>query len=110
MIGLDPIAREREGIEGLPIAGGIGGLDLGSSHLETDLVEVEAVELPGQLDQGAVAAGRDVRDDGAHDLLDVGRRLALGGEKGAETLVKIGGTVVEADRHCPVLGPCPSGR
>src|SRR5262249_37699264 len=35
------------------------------------------------------------------------RRLALGGEKGAETLAEIRGAAVEADRHGPVL---PAGR
>src|SRR5262249_62228072 len=65
------------------------------------------VQFPAELDQGAIAAGSDVRNDRAHDRFDVGRRLALGGEKDAETLAEIRGAAVEADRHGPVL---PAGR
>src|SRR5262249_60793484 len=69
--------------------------------------EIDAVQFPAELDQGAIAAGSDVRNDRAHDRFDVGRRVALGGEKGAETLTEIRGAAVETDRHGPVL---PAGR
>jgi hypothetical protein len=42
---------------------------------------------------------RHVIDDDAGRPFDIGRRLALGGEKRAEALVKIGAASVEADGH-----------
>src|SRR5207244_4945548 len=58
-----------------------------------------AVEFLGKLDQRAVAARGDIRDDRAHSLLDIGRALALGGEKIAKATLKIGRASIEADRH-----------
>ncbi len=107
MTGLDPIARERERIERPTVAGRIGRIDLIGPYAQAGLVEIDSVQFPAELDQGAIAAGSDVRNDRAHDRVNVGRRLALGGEKGAETLAEIRGAAVETDRHGPVL---PAGR
>ena len=74
-------------------------VDLVGRHAQAAGVEIDAVELAGQLDERAVAARAHVGNDGAHRLLDVGRGLALGGEEGAETGGKIGGAGVETDRH-----------
>src|SRR4029077_10604667 len=68
-----------------------------------------AIELAGERDQGGIAAGSDLGEDGAHGRLDVGGSFALGGEKGAEPRGKIGGAAVEAERHGPVL-PDHTGR
>src|SRR5262249_61545353 len=65
--------------------------------------------FPAELDQGAIATGSDIRDDRGEDRFDVGRCLALGGEKGTETLGEIRGAAVETDRHGPVL-PDHTGR
>jgi hypothetical protein len=46
--------------------------------------KVEAVEAPGELDQGLVAAGADIAQDGGDRLADVVGLLALGGEQGGE--------------------------
>src|SRR5262249_56782834 len=105
--GRDPTARERERIERPPVAGRIGRIDLIGPYAQAGLVEIDFVQFPAELDQGAIAADSDVRNDRAHDRLDVGRCLALGGKKGAKTLGEIGGAAVETDRHGPVL---PAGR
>ena len=55
--------------------------------------------LGRQLDQRRIAALGHIGQDGAHHRFDVGRSLALGGQKGAEALGKIGRARVEADRH-----------
>src|SRR5262249_59687836 len=94
---------ERERIERPTVAGRIGRVDLIGPHAQAGLLEIDSVQFPAELDQGAIAAGSDIRNDRAHDRFDVGRRLALGGEKGAETLAEIRGAAVEADRHGPVL-------
>src|SRR5262249_2981072 len=103
----DPIARERERIERPTVAGRIGRVDLTGPYAQAGLVEIDLVQFPAELDQGTIAARSDVRDDPAYDRLDVGRRLALGREQGAEALGEIRGAGVETDRHGPVL---PAGR
>src|SRR5262249_32511223 len=107
VIGLDPIARERERIERPTVAGRVGRAAPLGPDAQAGLVEIDSVQFPAELDPGAITAGSDVRNDRAHDRFDVGRRLALGGEKGAETLAEIRGAAVETDRHGPVL---PAGR
>ena len=57
-----------------------------------------------RLDQRRIAARGDVIDDGAGRLLDVGRHLALGSQKGGESLVEIGAASVEANGHGGFLG------
>jgi len=68
-------------------------------HLQAGSVEIEPVEFARKILQRRVAAGGDVVEDCAYGRFDIGRGLALGGEKGAESLGKVGGTGVEADRH-----------
>src|SRR5262249_21936333 len=85
-------------------------VDLIGPYAQAGLVEIDLVQFPAELDQGAIAARSDVRNDTAHDRLDVGRRLALGGKKGAETLGEIRGAAVETDRHGPVLPAGPDQR
>src|SRR5262249_59453360 len=68
---------------------------------------MDSVQFPADHAKSAIAARSDVRNDAGRDRLDVGRRLALGGKKGAETLGEIRGAAVETDRHGPVL---PAGR
>jgi hypothetical protein len=46
-----------------------------------------------------VAAGGDISDNGARRSFDVGCNFALGVEEGAESVRKIVGRYVEADRH-----------
>ncbi len=99
VIGLDAVAGERERVERAPVAGRICGLDLGGRDLEAAGGEIEAIMLAGQLDERRVAVLGHVGQDGAHHRFDVGRSLALGGQKGAEALGKIGRARVEADRH-----------
>ena len=52
-----------------------------------------------RLDQRRIAARGHVIDDGAGGALDIGRNLALGGEKVGESLVEIGAAAVEANGH-----------
>src|SRR5262249_58464499 len=73
-------------------------------------VEDDAVEAAGQVGEGAVATGGNIRNDRAHGFLDVRRSLPLGVEKVPEALVEIGRARVEADRHRPVLPPSHRGR
>ncbi len=103
VIGLDPVAGERERIERPAVAGGVGGVDLGGRDLEAELAQVDAVELARELDERAVAAGDDIGDDRAHGRFDVGGGLALGGKKGPETFGETVSARVQADRHGPFL-------
>jgi len=56
-------------------------------------------EFPRRLDQRGVAARGDVVDNGPRGALDVGRHLALRGEKRGKSLVEIGAAAVEANGH-----------
>ena len=106
VIGLDPVARERERIERARGRRRACAASISSAVTRRPIrVEIDAVEFLGQLDQRAVAARGDIGDDGAHRLLDVGRRLALGAEKGAEALGKIGGARCRGGS----AWPCPAG-
>jgi hypothetical protein len=89
----------RERIERGRIAGRGRGVELGRSDPHADGGEIDAVEFLGQFKEGRVAARRHIGNDRAHRLLDIGRSLALGIQKGAETDRKINGTGVEADRQ-----------
>ena len=104
VIGLDAVARELERVERAAVAGRGRGVELGCGDAQADLVEIDAVEFPGELDQRAVAVAAHVGDDGAHRLLDVRGRLALGGEKRGKARGKVRGAAVEADRHRALSG------
>ncbi len=78
---LDPVAGEFQRVEGGGVAGLDRGIDLGRGDAQAGGVDVEPVEFPGRLEQGGVAAGGHVIDDGAGGALDIGRNLALGGEE-----------------------------
>ena len=60
-------------------------------HLKSDPVKIEPVEFERIFLERAVAARGDVGDDGAHRGFNIGRRFALGVEKGAKFLRKIAG-------------------
>ncbi len=96
---LDAVAGEFERVEGFPGARVARRGDLLRLDLETDPVEVDAIEFLRQFLERAVAARGNFGDDGANRRVDVGRCFALGTEKGAKFLGKIAGADVEADRH-----------
>src|SRR4029453_7523411 len=73
------------------------------SPLEPASMRIEAGERARELDDGAITASSDIGNDRAYGRLDVGRCLAFGGEKSAETLGEIRSAAGEADRHGPVL-------
>ena len=104
VIGLDPVARELERVERAAVAGCGRGIELGRGHAQPDLVQIDAVEFPGKLDQRAVAVLAHVGDDGAHRLIDVLGHLALGGEKRGKARGKVRGSAVEAYRHRALSG------
>ena len=99
VIGLDAVAREGERVERGARALRRGGVDLPLRHAEVRGLQIDAVEFPGEFDERRIPAGRNVGDDRAHHLLDVGRSLALGGEESGKALAEIAGAGVEADRH-----------
>ena len=66
VIGLDALARERQGIERAAVAGRRRHVDLIRRHAQAAGVEIDAVEFAGQLDERAVAARAHVGNDGAH--------------------------------------------
>ena len=98
-IGLDAVARELERIQRRGIAGLDRGLDLGGRDAKAGCIQRQPVELCRGLEQGRVAALGHVVDDGARGGLDIGRDLALGGEEGRKSLVKIGAAAVETNGH-----------
>ena len=108
VIDFDAVARELERIKRGGLAGRGGGLKLVGAHTHADRAEIDAVEFLGQRDQRGIAARRNVGDDGAHHLLDVGRGLALRIEERPEFRGKVGGAGVEADGHCGSLHPSPA--
>ncbi|MGY3406296.1 hypothetical protein ACVWZV_002409 [Bradyrhizobium sp. GM5.1] len=99
VIGLDAIARELERIQRRCITGFHRGLDLGGGDAQVGCIERQPVELCRGLEQGGIAPLRHVVDDGTRGRLDIGRGLALGGEEGPESLVKIGAAAVETNGH-----------
>ena len=82
----------------------VGGIELGRGHAQADLVQIDAVEFPAELDQRAVAVAAHIGDDGAHRLLDVLGNLALGGEESGKARGKVRGSAVEAYRHRALSG------
>ena len=100
----DPVAGEFQRVERGGVAGLHRGIDLGRGHAQAGGVDLEPVEFSGRLDQGGVAARGHVIDDGAGGALDIGRNLALGGEKRRKPLVEIGAASVEANGHGGFLG------
>ena len=99
VIGFNPVAGERERIEGFWIARGEGPFDLAGLNPEAKLAEMHPVKSAAQLDQRPVAAKRDVRNDGAYSGLYAGHYLAFLSEQRAERGREIGSAAVEADRH-----------
>ena len=61
VIDLDSVARERKRVERAPVAGGVRHLDLGGPDCKAGGIEIDAIELAGELDQRAVAIGGDRR-------------------------------------------------
>ena len=102
---LDAVAGEFQRVERLGVAGLHRGIDFGRGHPQAAGVEFEPVEFARRLDQRRVAARGHVVDDGAGRRLDIGRHLALGGEKVSELPVEIGAAVVETNGH----GGFPAG-
>ena len=111
VIGLDAVARELERGECLRLAGFLRRIDLGGTHPQAGLGQIDAVELGGQFEQRAVAARHDLGDDAAHGRLHVLRGLALDAEERAKALGKIGAAAVQSQRHEIVLpGLSPDDR
>ena len=94
MEALDPVAGKGERIERFGVAGLHGGVDFGRGDAQAGGLKIKPVEFAGRLDQGRVAAGRDVIDDGAGGGLDIGGNLALGGEKARESCGEVGAAAV----------------
>jgi len=99
VIGLDALARELEGRERVGIARLYRRRDFTGAHLETAGCDVDTVEAARQLDQRVVAARNHVGDDRPRGLLHVLGNLALGVEKSAEALGKIGNARVQPEGH-----------
>ena len=108
VIGLDPIARQRQRIERGAIAGAGCGIELGRRHAQSGRLDVDTIEFPRELDQRGIAARGDIRNDRADRLLDVRRGLALGVEKNTKPRGEIRGAGVKTDRHGRGLSPFPS--
>jgi hypothetical protein len=100
VIGLDPVARELQGIKRPPVSRRSRGIEIGPGYLEARVAQIDAVEFPAQLDQRAVAVRPDVGNDGADRLLNVFRDLTLCGEESGKARGKVRGSAVEAYRHC----------
>ena len=95
-----------ERVEDLAFAVVECGRHLCLRHPQADAVEIEPVELFRVVAQRLVAAGGNVGDDGANSRLDVCGYFALGIQKCAEPLRKIGGACVEADGHVMPCAQC----
>ena len=102
--GLDPVAREPQGRDGLRVAGLYRVLDLGRGHAQAAGVKIEPVEFARRLDQRGVPARHHVVHDRAGGALDIGRDFALCGKKLLELLVEIGARDVQANGHGGFLG------
>ena len=96
---LDAVAGEFDGVARLALAAVERGGHLLRRDPQAGAVEVEAVEFLRVVAQRAVAAGGNVGDDGADRRVDVGRCFALGVEKRAKFLRKIGGARIETNGH-----------
>ena len=99
MIGLDAFACELERVDGLGVASADGTVDIPRRHPQAHRLEIDMIEFLRQRDQRAVTVFHDVGDDRAHHPFDILGDFALGGEKGAEPISKVGATGIEADRH-----------
>ncbi len=98
VVGLNAAVRELERRERGGIAGFARVLQLGLLHGQAGAHEIDAVELERQFDQSAIAPLRDIGDNGADRLLDIGRRLAFPAKKEPERVSKTARSGVETDR------------
>ena len=99
VIGLDAVARELECLKRRAIADAGRSLDLAGIDAQSDLLEIDPIEISAELDQRRIAALGDVGDDRAHGRLDVLGRLAFCQEECLEALGEIRRTGIKADRH-----------
>ena len=74
-------------------------LDLGGADPEPEFCHVDAIEPERQVGERLIAARAHVGDDDGDRCVDVGRRLALGGEQRREALLEIRRLHIERDRH-----------
>ena len=91
--------RELERLERGLVAGCDRRLDLGGADPEPEPGEIDAVEPQRIFGERLVAARAHVVDDGGDRGVDVGRRLALGGEQRREALLEIRRLHIERHGH-----------
>ena len=91
--------REMQRVERGPRAGGDGGVDLARRDSKPRAREVDAVEAQRIFGERRIAARAHVGDDPGHRLVDIGRRLALGGEQRGEFRRKALRAGVQEMRH-----------
>ena len=99
VIGLDAVTGKGERIARTGLAGGDRPVDFCRRDTQSAGVDIAAVEFPGELNDGGVAAGHHLGDDAAHHLFHIRGGFPLGGEKDAETRCEIVGAAVETDGH-----------
>jgi hypothetical protein len=96
---LDPVARQRQRTQRVAVAGFHRRHDLRGGDAHGLGIQLQPVEFLRRLEQGGVAARRDVGHDGARGGIHILRHLALQREKIVETGSEVGSATVEADRH-----------
>ena len=94
-----PGVRELERLERGSLAGADRRLDLGRADLQSKPADFDAVEAQRQFGQRRIAALAHVVDDVGDREVDVGRRLALGGEQRLKALVEIRRLHIERHGH-----------
>jgi hypothetical protein len=104
VIGGDPVAREDQRVERAKIARFGRSIDFGVGDAKAKPGEIDAIELAGQLDQGAVAVATDVGNNRANSLIDVVGDLTFGRKKSGKACGKVRGSAVEANRHRALSG------
>ena len=91
--------RELQRLERGLLAGADRRLDLSGGDLQSNPADFDALEAQRQFGERHVAAATHVVDDVGDGQIDVGRRLALGGDERGKALIEIRRLHIERHGH-----------
>ena len=92
-------AARPSALEGVGVARAAGGGQIAGRHAQGLGGQLEAVETLGVGDEGGVAPGPHLGEDGGDRVVDIGIRLARGGEPRREGGLEAGVAGVKTRRH-----------
>ena len=96
---LDAVACEFQRLHRLRVAAFHRVIDLSRGDAQAARIDIKAIKLPGRFDQRQIASYGHILDDGPGRAFDIGRHLALHGEKLRKSFGEIGAASDETNGH-----------